>query len=247
MLIVANWKAYIEDLKKGKELVTAAKRLVRAQKCDIVLAPPAPFLGALAAGNTSKIVFATQDVSATLGGAATGENTAAMCASAGAQYAIIGHSERRAAGDSNEIVAAKLSHAIARNLSPILCIGEAQRDSEGRYLAGVREQIVSALTPLTQKERGHVSIAYEPLWAIGKSADNAIRPHDLAEMVLYIRKVLSELLSGKDARAARVIYGGAVEPSNIRDLARESGVDGFLVGHASADEHSFTELIRQVS
>jgi triosephosphate isomerase len=90
-------------------------------------------------------------------------------------------------------------------------------------------------------------IAYEPIWAIGKSAAEAITPADLTEMVLYIRKVLAEYLPGKGSGKIRILYGGSVEPSNIRALAAASGVDGFLVGHASTDAQSLGALVKAVT
>lgn len=246
MLIVANWKAYIEELAKAKKLFALAKRLAGGTGISIVLAPPAPLLGALAVRNKSKVAFAAQDVSLTTGGAYTGEVTAQAYAAAGATYAILGHSERRAAGDTDAIVAEKLAHALAHGLTPILCVGEKERDGEGRYLAVVREELTLAIEPLSQKERAKIIVAYEPLWAIGKTADAAIRPNDLAEMVLYIRKVLAELLPGKSSSHSLVLYGGSVEPDNIRALAASSSVDGFLVGHASVDPHTFSLLVKQL-
>lgn len=247
MLIIANWKAYVEDVEKAKSLFAVSKRLARTSGCTIILAPPAPFVGAFALKNKSSVAFAAQDVSMTHGGALTGEITAATYKTAGASYALIGHSERRAAGDTYTAVAEKLTHALAHNLIPILCIGEQERDNEGRYLAQIREEITTAIVALTPKERATVIIAYEPLWAIGKTAGNAIGPNDLAEMVLYIHKVLAEFLPGKNSKHSRILYGGAVEPENIRGLASASSVDGFLVGHASVEEKMFTELVQQLS
>ena len=246
MLIVANWKAYIEDAASAKKLSVAAKRLARTTKHEIVLAQPAPLLGALVSKKSS-VAFAAQDVSATTGGAQTGETTAQAYAAAGATYAIVGHSERRAHGDTDAVVAEKLAHTHAHGLTPILCVGERERDGEGQYLAAIREQLTAAMTPLSPKERARVIVAYEPLWAIEKTAAFAIKPSDLAEMVLYIRKVLSELLPGKSSARAVVLYGGSVEPSNIRDLARSSGVNGFLIGHASVDPHLFAQLVRELA
>ncbi len=243
MLIAANWKAYVEDTARAKALFSAAKRLAGKSGHEIVLAPPAPLLGLLARGNRSAVAFAAQDVSHTTGGAQTGEVTAQAYAAAGAAYAIVGHSERRAAGDTNALVAEKLAHALAHGLTPILCVGEQARDGEGRYLAFVRDELTSALEPLTPKERAKVVVAYEPIWAIGKTAAEAIHPTDLTEMVLYLRKILAGLLPGKGASRARVLYGGSVEPSGVRDLTAGSGVDGVLVGHASVDAKSFTALV----
>lgn len=247
MLIIANWKAYVEDVKKAKKLLAVGKRLARTTKHAIVLAPPAPFIGALALKNRSKVAFAAQDISQTTGGAKTGESTAQSYAAAGATHVIIGHSERRALGETNAAISEKLAHALAHGITPILCVGERERDGEGRYLAFVREELVAALDPLAPKERAQVVIAYEPLWAIGKTAVDAIGSTDLAEMVLYIRKVLAELMPGKSARHTSVLYGGSVEPENIRALAGSSGVDGFLIGHASVDPVVFSLLVKQLS
>ncbi len=247
MLIVANWKAYVEDVKKAKKLLAVSKRLARTTDVTIVLAPPSPFFSALTVHNKSKIAFAAQDISHTTGGAKTGEATAQAYAATGATYAILGHSERRALGDTAEIIAEKIAHALAHGLTPILCVGEHERDSEGRYLSFVREELTSAIGSLQPKERAKVIIAYEPLWAIGKTATEAIESADLAEMALYIRKVLAELLPGKSSRQTLVLYGGSVEPGNIRELATSSNVDGFLVGHASVDPDAFSLLVKQLA
>lgn len=247
MLIVANWKAYVEDFSKAKKLFELSKKIVKPSTCRVVLAPPTPFLGALALKNISEVSFAAQDISTSQGGANTGENTAEMFASVGTTYAIVGHSERRAQGDTNEIIALKIVRALASNMTPILCVGEKERDRDGRYISFVREEITTALIGLTNKERARIIIAYEPLWAIGKSVESAILPNDLAEMVLYIRKVLAELLLRKDSAQSLVLYGGSVEPGNILGLANSTGVDGFLVGHSSVDESSFKTIVQQLS
>lgn len=246
MFIVANWKAYVEDLAKAKKLFARSKSLAKISSNTIVLAPPAPFLGALAVGNKSNISFAAQDISLTTGGAQTGEVTAQIYAAVGATYAIIGHSERRASGDTDAFVSKKITHAIAHELTPILCVGEYERDDKGQYLSTVREELTTAIGHLSQKERAKIVIAYEPIWAIGRTAENAIAPNDLAEMVLYIRKILSGLLIGKGPDRTLVLYGGAVEPDNVRELATNSGIDGFLIGHASADLETFTQLVKRL-
>lgn len=246
MLIIANWKAYVEEAAQAKKLYATAKRLASASKHELVLAPPAPLLSLLSAKNRSRVAFSAQDVSASTGGAATGENTAAAYAAAGASYAIVGHSERRAMGETDATIALKLRHALAEGMTPVLCVGERERDLEGHYLSFVRAEITAALEQLEPKERAQVVLAYEPIWAIGKTAADAINPNDLAEMVLYLRKVLAELLPGKNPAKTRILYGGSVEPEGARDLAGGTGVDGFLVGHASVDPKTFSNLVRAV-
>ncbi len=231
---------------KAKALVAGAKRL-SAGTHEIVLAPSAPYLALFAVGNTSKVAYAAQDISDSTGGAATGETTAALLASLGVTYAIIGHSERRAMGETDALVASKASHALAQGLTPIVCIGERERDTEAHYLQFLRTQIDAVFAPLSQKERMQVVLAYEPVWAIGKSAAEAISSTDLQEMILYIQKVIGDYLPGKGAERVPVLYGGSVEPSNARMLAAGSGISGFLIGHASVDVASFSAIVRAVS
>ena len=245
MLIAGNWKAYVDTVVKAKALVASAKRLALRGKHEIVLAPSAAHLGLFVGTGNKKLKFAAQDVSEVAGGAATGETTATQLANLGVSYVIVGHSERRAAGETDAEIVKKMQQAFAKKLTPILCVGERVRDNDAQYLKELRAQITAVLGPFTVKERATLVIAYEPIWAIGRSALDAITPADLHEMVLYIRKVLSELIPGRSAAKVRILYGGSVEAGNIRDLA-SAGVDGFLIGHASADPQSFAALIAQL-
>lgn len=246
MLIVGNWKAYVETVARAKALVAGAKRLAVTGKHDIVVAPPAPYLGVVISGK-SKIGFAAQDLSITTGGAETGEVTAGALAGLGVGYAIVGHSERRARGETDIIVAEKVRHALANRITPILCIGELERDQNAQYLKRIREEIRVVFAPLSPRERLSIVIAYEPIWAIGRSAADAITAADLHEMVLYIRKVLGDYLPNRGPSKVRILYGGSVDPSNIRALAAGSGVDGFLVGRASTDVSTFAALVKAIS
>lgn len=247
MLIVANWKAYISSSEKAKRLFALAKRLGTSRKVKIAVAVPAPYLGLFATGNKSGVALAAQDISETMGTTETGEVSASLLADLGVMYVLVGHSERRARGETNELIAHKVKRALAYGITPILCIGERARDEGAHYLAGVRAQITSAFSGLAPKERLAVVIAYEPIWAIGKTSENAIQPSDLNEMVLYIRKVLGELMPGKGASQVKIIYGGSAEPENVRVLARIGGVDGFLPGHASVDHAMFSKLVKALA
>jgi triosephosphate isomerase len=247
MLIVGNWKAYVETLDKARRLYAAAKRIGAAGHHDVVIAPSGPHLGYLSATNRSSVEFAAQDISATLGGAATGEMTAAAVASVKASYVIVGHSERRAMGETDSEILEKVRHALAQDLTPILCVGERERDAEAKYLGTLRAQIGSVYSPLSPKERTRIVLAYEPVWAIGKSAAEAITPADLTEMILYLRKLLSEFLPGKASSKVRILYGGSVEPGNARALAGGSGIDGFLVGRASTEAQAFGALAKALA
>ncbi len=245
MIVAANWKAYVDSPEKAKKLYAAAKRL--ADKATIVLCMPTPYLGLFAGGPKSRVLLGAEDVSVVTGGAETGEVTASMLQSLGVSHVIVGHSERRARGESDAVVLEKVQRVLAHKMTPIVCVGERERDPDATYLAGVRAQLAAVFAPLSQKDRLNVVVAYEPIWAIGKTAAESIQPHDLAEMVLYIRKVLGDYLPGKSAQKISILYGGSAEPGNARDLARGSGVDGFLVGHASVDPSTFTALVKAIS
>ncbi|KND51481.1 MAG: triose-phosphate isomerase [Parcubacteria bacterium C7867-007] len=242
MIFVGNWKAYIESPQKAKALFASAKRLAGRKGVRIILAPSAPHVGLLAPGNRSKVSFALQDISNSTGGAETGEVTAAAAFGIGARYVILGHSERRARGESDQIIFSKVQHTLAHGMTPVLCIGERERDSDAQYLQFIRAQLAAVFSGLTPQERIKIIVAYEPIWAIGLHASDAIAPGDLAEMILYIRKVLGDYMSSN-----QILYGGSVEPGNVRMLAAGSGVDGFLIGHASVDVQNFTALVKAVS
>lgn len=247
MLIVANWKAYVDGVARAKALVANAKRLASRSRHTFVLAPSAPHLGLFPKAGKRNLQFAAQDVSEKAGGAATGEVPASLLRELGVGYVIIGHSERRALGETDTVIAVKAKQAFAAGLVPILCIGERARDVDARYLKELRDELASVLNALNPKERAKLVIAYEPIWAIGKSARDAITSADLKEMILYIRKMLGQHMPTRTANKIRVIYGGSVEPGNIRELAKEGGVDGFLIGHASVDARMFSALVKELS
>lgn len=250
MLIVGNWKAYVESKAKAKALCASARRLAAKGEHEIAIAPPFPYLGMLVPPKpVSKkgLGFAAQDVSLTVGGAETGETTAGLLRELGVTHVIVGHSERRGHGESNEVVTEKARHVLAHGMVPVVCVGELVRDAEAQYLKHVRKQISDVFSALSPKERLTTVIAYEPVWAIGKPDMEAISPADLGEMILYIRKVLADFMPGRANQKVRILYGGSVTPDNIRGLAGGSGVDGFLVGRASTDVSKFSALVKAVS
>ena len=250
MLIVGNWKAYVESKVKAKALCASAKRLAAKGDHEIVIAPAAPYIGMFAPAKPEAregLRLGAQDVSITVGGAETGEVAAGLLRDLGVTYVIVGHSERRARGESDEIVTEKVRHVLAHGMTPILCIGELDRDADAQYLKHVRAQLSAVVSSLSPKERLSLVIAYEPVWAIGKSDLEAITPSDLAEMVLYIQKVLGDFMPGRANQKVRVLYGGSVDAANVRALAAGTGIEGFLVGRASTDVAGFSALVKALS
>src|SRR3989344_2884835 len=238
-LIIANWKMYIQSQEAAKGFVAGLKRKTKnINNVEVWIAPPFTILPLL-----SGIKVGAQTVAAHAEGAHTGDVSAAMVKNAGASFAVIGHSERRASGLTNEQVHAQLAAAAGAGLVPVLCVGERERTQDGSHFSVIEEQLPSALRG-AQSLAGKLVVAYEPVWAIGKSAKDAMQPGEVEETVIFIRKTLADILGRKDALKVPILYGGSVEPENAAQLFADGGVNGFLVGHASADIHSFLEIVK---
>ncbi len=244
VLVVGNWKAYLASAAETTKLAGALRRKARNWTgVEVVVAPSHPFLSVVAeALGSSPIEVAAQAVSPFVDEKRTGEVTAAMARSVGARFAIVGHSERRAMGEDNEHVALEVQNAIQAELKVILCVGEVERDAAGGHFAVIAEQLRANLRHV--KAFGNkIIVAYEPVWAIGKTAAESMKPAELQETVIFIRKTLAELFPRTMALKVPILYGGSVEPENTAALLREGGVSGFLVGHASTDADSFTQIL----
>lgn len=231
-----------QTLVEARTLVTATKKAaLNSPDSTVVIAPPAPFLGILAHGKAGAgILWAAQHVHEEESGSYTGEVSATQVKSVGATHVMVGHAERRARGETNELVQKKVARVLACGLSPIVCIGESVRDQSGEYLEVVRGQLHAALGVLNRKQLKQMIIAYEPVWAIG--AKEPMRPHDMHEMSIFIRKVLWEKF-GKPRVSIPVLYGGAVfDGAHIRTMLKESEIDGFLIGRASVDPEKIPAL-----
>ena len=245
-LVVANWKMAPETLEEAKKVWNSARNSAKGFKnTDIVICPPFPFLYPLSKLNYPKnVFFGVQNIGSEIKGPFTGEVSATMVKSAGAKFAIIGHSERRTMGESNEIVRKKLQIAFDEGLTPILCVGEKERDKDGNHLAFIKNQIKECLNGLQKKNLVGIIIAYEPIWAIGKSYKEAMTPTDIHETTLYIKKIVSELCGKDIAAGAKILYGGSVEPENAGLIMEYGNVDGFLVGHASLLAEDFASILK---
>jgi triosephosphate isomerase (TIM) len=242
--IAGNWKMFktVQDaVVYVKELRILAKDI---EDVEIVIAPPftAVYAAAEAARN-SNIGVAAQNLHWEREGAFTGEISAPMIKEAGAEYVIIGHSERRTLfGETDQSVNRKIGAAIAASLVPIVCIGETLAEREaGETLSVLDRQIKTGFDGITGEQVGALVIAYEPVWAIGTgrtaTADQAQEAH------AHIRQRLRQWFGAPAADECHVIYGGSVKPDNTKDLIAQHDVDGALVGGASLDIKSFFEIV----
>ena len=242
--IAGNWKMF----KTVHEAIVFVKELRGVVKdindVDVVVAPPFTALHAAAeAARNSNVAVAAQNMHWEREGAFTGEVSAAMIKEAGAEYVVIGHSERRRLfGETDVIVNRKVTAAIAGRLIPIMCVGETLEERErNETLAILDRQIKDGLDGVTAEQLAGLVVAYEPVWAIG-TGRNATAAQ-AGEAHAHIRTRLRQWFGGEPAERCRVIYGGSVKPDNIRQLIAEPDVDGALVGGASLDLKSFADIV----
>lgn len=239
-LIVGNWKLNPKTKKEALSLAHGVAKIRSSRAVDVVIAPPAPYLGILK--KNQKLAFGAQDVFWESEGAFTGQISAPMLREMGASYVIVGHSERRLfAGDTDEMIAKKIKHAVSNKLIPILCVGEQKRDQDGAFFGIIKSQVEVGLSWLKKGEISKVVIAYEPVWAIGSR--KAARSEDANEAALFIKKTIAQRVGTKAARAMRVLYGGSVDGKNAEMFLKEREVGGLLVGGASKDVKEFSSII----
>jgi triosephosphate isomerase (TIM) len=242
--IAGNWKMF----KTVHETVVFVKELRIAIKdvssVDIVVAPPFTSVHAAAeAARNSNVSIAAQDVYWEKEGAFTGEVSATMLQDAGAEYVIIGHSERRRLfGETDAMVNRKAMAVMAVGLTPIVCVGETLEEREANETLNVLDrQVKDGLDRFTAEQIADLVLAYEPVWAIGTgrvaTAAQAQEAHG------HIRKRLRQWFGGDAADRCHILYGGSVKPDNIRELMAEPDVDGALVGGASLDVRGFAEIV----
>ena len=237
--IVGNWK-----MNGARSMLSEARAIDRAAarfpKVQVALAPPATLIGAMREA-VQDIGVGGQDCHAEASGAFTGDISAAMLADAGADFTIVGHSERRAMhGEKDAVVRAKAEAAQAAGLSVILCVGEteAQRDS-GNAEEVVAGQLKGSL-PRGEEAAAQLSVAYEPVWAIGTGRVPSVK--DVRAMHKSIRVVLMAAY-GEAGSEVRILYGGSVNADNAAKLLAVEEVGGALVGGASLTAEGFTAII----
>ena len=244
-LIAGNWKMY----KTGPEAVETALELSRLcsdiHDVEVMIAPTflsLPLVAASLKGTAIKI--GAQNLYFENQGAFTGEVSAAMIKAAGAQYVIIGHSERRLYFEETDTsVCRKIKSAIEQGLRPILCIGESetQRDEEKTFSV-LDKQVSDGLKGFGPDELAQLVLAYEPVWAIGTGKSASV--DQVGQVHEYLRSLLENLFSSNLAHTTRILYGGSVKPENAKDLMSIEDVDGALVGGASLDANNFINIIK---
>jgi len=242
--IAGNWKMYKTIPEAGQLITELKKKVASVDNVHIIVCPPSlavPEVVRMVQG--SNIAVGAQNLHWEREGAFTGELSAQMIKSAGAEYVIIGHSERRQYfGETDRSVNLKIKAALAEGLRPIVCVGETLEQRENNQTEKiVKEQIQGAFEEISEKEFSPIIIAYEPVWAIGTG--KTATPDQAQEVHTFIRALIAELYSHKTAEQTIIQYGGSVKPENAADLMRQADIDGALVGGACLNAGSFAAII----
>ncbi len=247
-VLVGNWKMAPDTLKGAVDLAKKTSTIAKTHKknLQVIIAVPFPHIS-LVTKNVKNLGIAAQNISSTINIASTGSVNAAMLKSYGVSYSIVGHSESRALGDTNEMTNEQIKRLLEKKITPILCIGEKSRDAQGWYLSAIKEQIEIALEGVLKASVKKMIIAYEPVWAIGKNASREATPHECFEMIIFIRKIISDIYDEKIAAHIPVLYGGSVDEDNANTFTTDGGADGLLVGRVSLDAKRFSKLAANIS
>ena len=244
-IVAGNWKMN-KTLQEGVELAKGVEAALneRTPNCDVIIGTPFIHLATIAATvDTKKLGLSAENCADKVSGAYTGEVSAAMVASTGAEYVILGHSERRAYyGETAEILKEKVLLALANNLKVIFCIGEVLEEREaGKEFDVVKAQIEESLFNLAAEDWSNIILAYEPVWAIGTG--KTATAEQAQEMHAFIRKTVAEKYGEEVAEATSILYGGSCKPSNAKELFANKDVDGGLIGGASLDVEQFMGIV----
>ena len=244
-LIVGNWKMNLNTHEASLYLHKLASSVKVHRDVEVVLAPTLLALQSLSLQvDRRQFNLAVQNLYWRDSGAFTGEVSATQLRGV-TDYAIIGHSERRHVfGETNKDIRNKVQAAIRNNIKPILCIGEtAGERTDGETSDVLHDQLVGGLANITSEELKDVTVAYEPVWAIG-TGNNAL-PDDVKKVAKAIRNQVKHLYGADAAENLRILYGGSVTADSAGSYLAIDGIDGLLVGGASLDAHAFGEIVKK--
>ena len=245
ILIVANWKMFLNTAQASLLLHRLHERIKIHKNIEVVLAPNMLVLQPLSLQiDRRKFRLAAQNAYHKDEGAFTGEVAFTMLREL-VHYVIIGHSERRLYfNEDTETIRDKVSACVRNDITPILCVGENHTQRRAKETKRViHDQLVTALTDLTAHEVANMVIAYEPIWAISTFGGELAKPSEVKEPMDFIRSVIGDLYGNKSAKNVRILYGGSVDDQIARGYLEIPGCDGVLVGGASLNYHKFSGVV----
>ncbi|VAW12629.1 Triosephosphate isomerase [hydrothermal vent metagenome] len=233
-------------MKEAKATFGAIKKTASVlHNVQTVICPPFIYINELKKMTSGhRCVVGAQDSFWSEEPANTGEVSPGMLNNLGVQYVILGHSERRALGETDELVSRKVSACLKSSLSVVLCVGESERDEHGEYTKFIKNELAESLAGVKKKDLKNIIVAYEPIWAIGKNAKRVASPEDALEIFILVKKILVDLFGKEMAMKVPILYGGSVNPKNTRSFLEKGEVDGLLIGRASLDAKKFSEILK---
>ncbi len=245
-IVAGNWKMH-NDLHDSKSLINGIVNGLQNENvhCEVIVCPPYTSLSEAAGLLKGSIVrLGAQNMHFEDKGAFTGEISAAMLKSAGCEYVILGHSERRTIfNESDELINKKVKKAFSRGLKPIFCVGETLSEREGGVTNDVvKRQVIQGLLDVPEPDLTNMILAYEPVWAIGTG--KTASPEQAQEVHAFIRSLIKDLYSEQAAGKMVIQYGGSVKPENAAELLSKNDIDGALVGGACLKPDSFLGIIK---
>ncbi|MDF2577716.1 MAG: tpiA [Chlamydiales bacterium] len=242
-IIAGNWKMY-KTLDETTQFIRSLAPLVEQSQVYVYLAVPFTAIQAASKeAQTTNIRVGAQNMNDASEGAFTGEIASKMLLDAGAQFVILGHSERRHIfNETSDFINRKVIRALKDNIKPIVCIGEKEDDRELQKTEQVlKDQILESLKNLNSEEISQIILAYEPVWAIGTG--KTATPEIAQKTQQYCRKVIAEYWNPEVAEKISILYGGSVKPNNAALLMGQPDIDGLLVGGASLEAEAFSQII----
>lgn len=246
-LIAGNWKMNTDHASAVALAEGVAQGAGDVENADLLVCPPAIYLESVAkALDSSPVALGAQNMYAEPNGAFTGETSAAMLTDVGAEFVILGHSERRnVMGETDAMVNKKTLAALEAGLIPIVCVGELLEQREaGKTADVIATQFAGSLAGLSGEQVLKIVVAYEPVWAIGTG--KVATPEQAEEVHADLRRLLSESYNGEIAEKVRILYGGSVKPDNAAELMSQPNVDGALVGGASLKTDDFLGIAKAI-
>jgi len=242
-LIAGNWKMNTDRAAAAELAAAIGEKAGEAKEVDLLVCPPHVYLAPVAEALAGKpVALGAQNMYFTDNGAFTGETSAQMLTDLGAEYVILGHSERRTLmGETDELVNQKTLKALSAGLVPIVCLGELLEEREaGKTAEVVRTQFEGSLAGVEESQITNLVIAYEPVWAIGTG--KVATPEQAEEVHADLRRLLAERYNSDIAEQVRILYGGSMKPGNAAELLSQPNVDGGLIGGASLNTEDFLAI-----
>lgn len=244
-IVIGNMKMNITNSLEREQYFNALKKELggkKLHKTEIVICPPVIYLESFVKSFGSRLKIGVQNIFWEDKGSYTGEISPRMARNFGASYVIIGHSERRKYfGETNQTVNMKVAAALKNSLMPVVCVGETKVEKQrNQTMQIISNQLKGSLRNISRAKMEKIIITYEPVWAVG--TDNVPSSHEIMEAKVLIKKILVQLYDKKTAENARILYGGSVNSSSVKQVCVESAMDGALVGRESLSPFEFLKI-----